>query len=42
MGLIEVSPINKRTNAYSITQQGRRELKTYREWERQHVDLDDG
>ena len=41
MGLIEVSSIDKRTNAYSITQRGRRELEVHREWERQHVDLGD-
>ena len=41
MGLIEVSAIDKRTNAYSITQRGRRELEARREWERQHVNLGD-
>ena len=35
MGLSEVSAIDNCTNAYSITQRGRRG------WERQHVDLDD-
>lgn len=39
IGLIEVSAIDKRTNAYSVTQRGRRELEARREWERQHVDL---
>ena len=41
MGLIDVSTIDNRTNAYSITQSGRRELGARREWERQHVDLSD-
>ncbi|WP_160135735.1 helix-turn-helix transcriptional regulator [Halococcus salsus] len=41
MGLIEVSAIDKRTNAYSVTQRGRCELGARREWECQHVDLRD-
>ena len=41
MGLIDVSAIDKRTNAYSVTQRGHRELEDCREWKRQHVDLSD-
>lgn len=39
MGLIEKDTIDKRTNSYSLSQRGRRELEARREWERQHVDL---
>ena len=42
MGLIEVTAIDNRTNAYSVTQRGHRELEARREWERQHVDLSSG
>ena len=41
MELIEVSEIDKRTNAYSVTQRGRHELEVRREWEHQRVDLGD-
>lgn len=36
-GLIEKGERNERTNAYSITARGRREVKARREWENQYV-----
>ena len=39
MGLVEKGTIDKRTNSYSLSQRGRRELEARREWERQHIDL---
>ena len=41
MELFEISAIDNRTNAYSVTQRGRREFEARRKWERQHVDLGD-
>ena len=41
MDLIEIFAIDKRANAYSLSQRGRRKLKARRKWERQHVDLSD-
>lgn len=38
MGLVDVSTIDNRTNTYSVTQRGRRELDACREWECQHLD----
>lgn len=36
-GLVEKSQRDKRTNAYALTQRGRREINARREWEAQHV-----
>jgi PadR family transcriptional regulator PadR len=36
-GLVEKSQRDKRTNAYVLTQRGRREINARREWEAQHV-----
>lgn len=38
-GLIEKGRIDDRTNSYSLTQRGDRELQARREWEDQYVDL---
>lgn len=38
-GLIDKGELDKRTNYYSATQRGRRELEARREWENQYVDL---
>ena len=38
-GLIEKGTKDKRTNEYSLTQRGRRELDARREWEAELVDL---
>jgi DNA-binding PadR family transcriptional regulator len=37
-GLVEKSPKDRRTNAYTITQRGRRELEARREWEQDYLD----
>jgi len=37
-GLLEKGQKDRRTNAYHITQRGRRELNARREWESQYVD----
>lgn len=39
MELIEKGTIDKRTNSYELSQRGRRELETRREWESELVDL---
>ena len=39
-GLVEKSAKDRRTNVYSITRRGRRELEARREWEKQYVDLE--
>lgn len=36
-GLVEKSTIDKRTNSYTISQRGRRELEARNEWETQYV-----
>jgi DNA-binding PadR family transcriptional regulator len=36
-GLLEKGEKDRRTNAYSITQRGRRELEARREWEDEHI-----
>ena len=36
-GLIEKGQIDKRTNSYSITQRGIREIEARREWELQYI-----
>lgn len=38
-GLLEKGTIDKRTNSYSVTDRGRRELEARREWEQGHIDL---
>lgn len=37
-GLVEKGQIDNRTNSYSITGRGHRELEARREWEQQYVD----
>lgn len=37
-GLIEKGKLDDRTNVYTLTQRGRRELEARREWENQHVE----
>ena len=36
-GFIEKGKIDNRTNMYTLTDRGRREIKARREWENQHV-----
>jgi len=38
-GLVEKGKIDERTNSYSLTRRGRRELDARREWESDYVDL---
>ena len=38
-GLVEKGKRDRRTNIYSLTRRGRRELDARREWEAQYVDL---
>ncbi|WP_226043132.1 PadR family transcriptional regulator [Natrinema sp. DC36] len=37
-GLVEKGSLDKRTNSYTITDRGYRELETRREWESQYVE----
>jgi DNA-binding PadR family transcriptional regulator len=37
-GLVEKGQIDDRTNSYSLTDRGRREIEARREWEDQYVD----
>ena len=39
-GLIEKTAKDRRTNSYSITRRGTREIEARREWENQYVELD--
>jgi PadR family transcriptional regulator PadR len=39
MGLVEKDTIDKRTNSYTLTQRGRRELEARRDWENQYIAL---
>lgn len=39
-GLVEKGEKDKRTNTYSITQRGQRELQARRKWEEQYVDAE--
>lgn len=39
-GLIEKGEEDQRTNFYSITRRGQREIEARRDWENQYVDLD--
>ena len=36
-GLVEKGTIDRRTNSYAITQRGRREIESRRDWEEQYV-----
>jgi len=38
-GLVEKGKIDERTNSYTLSRRGRRELDARREWENQYVDL---
>jgi len=38
-GLVEKGEIDQRTNSYTVTRRGRRELEARREWEAEYVDL---
>ena len=38
-GLVEKGQKNKRTNVYSITKRGRRELEARRDWEAEYVEV---
>ncbi len=38
-GLVEKGEIDQRTNSYSLTSRGHREIEARREWESQYVDL---
>jgi DNA-binding PadR family transcriptional regulator len=38
MGLVEKGSKDRRTNVYTVTKRGRRELKARREWESQYLD----
>ena len=38
-GLVEKGQLDRRTNFYTLTRRGRRELKARRDWERSYVDL---
>jgi PadR family transcriptional regulator PadR len=39
-GLIEKDALDKRTNSYTLTQRGRREIEARRDWENQYLDTD--
>ncbi|MCD2200894.1 PadR family transcriptional regulator [Halobacterium salinarum] len=38
-GLVEKGQLDKRTNVYTLTQRGRREIAARRDWESQYVDV---
>lgn len=38
-GLVEKGAIDDRTNSYSLTERGQRELQARREWEDQQIEL---
>jgi len=38
-GLIEKGQLDKRTNSYTLTRRGRREITARRDWETQYVDF---
>ncbi|MFB6081859.1 MAG: PadR family transcriptional regulator [Halanaeroarchaeum sp.] len=40
-GLIDKGQRDQRTNYYTVTRRGRREIDARRDWESQYVDLDD-
>lgn len=39
-GLVEKGEMDKRTNVYSVSKRGQRELEARREWERQFMDAE--
>ena len=39
-GLLEKSELDKRTNSYSLTSRGRREINARRNWENQYLESD--
>lgn len=38
-GLVEKGTVDDRTNSYSLTRRGRREIEARRDWENDYVDL---
>jgi len=38
-GLVEKGQLDKRTNSYTLTRRGRREITARRDWETQYVDF---
>jgi len=38
-GLVEKGEIDQRTNSYTLTRRGRREIEARREWESEYVDF---
>ncbi|MFC4451997.1 PadR family transcriptional regulator [Halorussus aquaticus] len=40
-GLLKKGELDKRTNVYTVTQRGQREIEARREWENQHLDTVD-
>jgi len=38
-GLVEVGEIDRRTNSYTLTRRGRREIEARREWESEYINL---
>ena len=40
MGLVEKGTLDKRTNSYTLTQRGHRELETRREWENELAEIE--
>jgi len=40
-GLVEKGEIDQRTNSYTLTRRGRRELEARRKWEHEYVGLDE-
>ncbi|MDZ7730731.1 MAG: PadR family transcriptional regulator [Natrialbaceae archaeon] len=38
-GLVEKGQLDRRTNVYTLTRRGRREIEARREWEAQYVDV---
>ena len=40
MGLVEKGSIDDRTNSYSLTERGHREIEDRREWEDQYVGVE--
>jgi len=38
-GLVEKGQLDKRTNVYTLTQRGEREIAARRDWESQYVDV---
>ena len=40
-GLVDKGELDQRTNYYTLTSRGRREITARREWEQQYVDLEE-